>query len=49
MATVEIKVFYVCVVSLGLGWRNHGGRESHVHFGFSIDTESKGGRDTSSR
>ena len=20
--------------ALGLGWRNHGGRKSHVHFGF---------------
>ena len=35
--------------TLGLGWRNHGGRKSHVHFGVSIDTKSKGGWDTSSR
>ena len=29
--------------TLGLGWRNHGGRKSRVHFGVSIGTKSKGG------
>ena len=39
----EQKYFMYVLFTLGLGWRNHGGRKSHVHFGVSIDTKSKGG------